>query len=365
MEDDSETTHDAGAILVETEAPQLKLGIGLFGTEPAQRMVELVKLAEDLGCDNVWVGDSQNLWREAYTTLAAAAMQTKRIVLGTGVTNATTRHISVLASSWASLHELSGGRVACGIGVGDSSLFTMGMVRPSLRTFEERIMTLRDLLAGRAVKDADTGAEFHLQFANDVRVPVYVAAAGPRALEMAGRIGDGAIIPVGTDPRLISAAIERIDAGARSVGRSIDDIDVVLWTAISVGDDGRAARDVVRSYVASVVNHAPLVQDLGSDEMALIERIRTVYRYERHMDTVADHRELVPDALADMFAISGTVDECRAQLRTIAGTGVQQVAGIPFAIPEEARSEVITRFVQEVARPILDERRDAEGSVPA
>src|SRR5262249_55803590 len=98
------------------------VGIGLFGTEPVAPMVELVRTAEELGFANAWIGDSQNLWRDAYVTLGAAAAVTDRIVLGTGVTNAVTRHVSVLASAWASLAELAPARVAFAIGTGDSSL---------------------------------------------------------------------------------------------------------------------------------------------------------------------------------------------------------------------------------------------------
>ena len=92
----------------------ISMGVGLFPTESPARMRELTHLAEELGYDNVWFGDSQNIWREAYVNMAAAAVGTERIVFGTGVTQAITRHPSVLASVWATLHELTGGRIACG-----------------------------------------------------------------------------------------------------------------------------------------------------------------------------------------------------------------------------------------------------------
>ncbi len=105
----------------------LSRGVRLFPTEPVGAMCSYVRLCEELGYDNVWFGDSQNIWRESSTVMGAAAVGTERIVFGTGVTNAVTRHPSLLASTWATLAEFTGGRVALGIGTGDSSLRTMGL----------------------------------------------------------------------------------------------------------------------------------------------------------------------------------------------------------------------------------------------
>ena len=114
----------------------LSKGVGLFPTEPTGVMCDYVRLCEDLGYDNVWFGDSQNIWRESSTVMGAAAVGTDRIVFGTGVTNAVTRHPSLLASTWATLAEFTGGRVALGIGTGDSSLRTMGLKPQKLAELE-------------------------------------------------------------------------------------------------------------------------------------------------------------------------------------------------------------------------------------
>jgi hypothetical protein len=97
----------------------LSKGVGLFPTEPVEKIREYVQLSESLGYDHVWFGDSQNIWRESSTVMGAAAVGTEKIIFGTGVTNAVTRHPSLLASTWATLAEFTGGRVALGIGTGD------------------------------------------------------------------------------------------------------------------------------------------------------------------------------------------------------------------------------------------------------
>lgn len=321
-----------------------RLGVGLFGTDPAPAMVELAVEAERLGFTDLWLGDSQNLWRDAYVTLGAIAAATQRIRIGTGVTNAVTRHHSVIASAWQTLHELAGERVAFGIGTGDSSLRTMGIRPLPVAELERRIALLRELLAGRELHEGE--APYRLQFAAGP-LPVFVAGAGRRSLTMAGRAADGAIACVGTDRRLVGAALERIGEGLREAGRERSDVQVVLWTALAIDDDPEAARDLVRAFAASVVI-PPLVGELDPAELRAVERIRREYDYESHMRTDAHHRDLVPAGLVDRIALAGTPAECRERLRELLDLPVDQLAIVPFAAPGRGRGELLRRFRTEV-----------------
>ncbi len=305
------------------------VSVGLFGTEPVARMVELAQAAESLGFAGAWIGDSQNLWRDAYVTLGAAAAATSTLRLGTGVTNAVTRHPSVTASAWASVAELAPGRVAFAIGTGDSSLRTMGMAPPSVAELEQRILLLRRLLTGEEVVADESGGRYRLAFAPEQHVPIYVAGASRRALRMAGRVADGVIACVGVDRRLVDAALAHVHAGAEEAGRDPAAIRTVLWTAIAVGDDGVAARDRVRAFTASVVI-PPLVGRLDDAERRAIAAIRERYDYREHMRTEAGHRLLVPDELVTHFAIGGTPEECRTQLQEVCAYPIDEVALVPF-----------------------------------
>jgi 5,10-methylenetetrahydromethanopterin reductase len=315
-------------------------------------MVELTRLAEDLGFDRAWVGDSQNIWREAYVTLGAIAQATERIGLGTGVTNAVTRHPSVLASAWATLSELAPGRVAIGVGTGDSSLRTMGMSPLPVAELEQRIGLLRQLLGGSAVS-TDEDAGYRLHFANEP-VPIYCAAAGRRALRLAGRRGDGVIACVGTDPRLVEGALAQVRAGLAESNRERTEFEVVLWTAIAIDDDGSKARDLVRAFTASVVV-PPLSAGLDSDDEATIKRIRDGYDYEKHMESEAEHRRLVPDRLVEMFAVAGTPAECRTQIKALFELPVDEVALVPFPAPGADRGDLLHRLRHEVLDPIRND----------
>ncbi|MQA93578.1 MAG: LLM class flavin-dependent oxidoreductase [Streptosporangiales bacterium] len=321
-------------------------GVGLFPTESPAVMREYTHLAERLGYDNVWFGDSQNIWRESSVTMGAAAVGTDRIVFGTGVTNAVTRHRSVLASSWATLSELTGGRVALGIGTGDSSLRTMGMKPLRLAELERAVAELRALFRGEEVPEPDSGAAYHLNYVTEPRhIPIYIAASAPKILKLAGRIADGVIVLVGTASQFVKAALETIEAGARESGRSLSDLHIVLWTPTAIRDDAEDARDLVRAQVARVVIR-PLPAPISPGEQAAVDRIRETYDYYHHMDTEAGHADLVTKELIDLFSLAGTPEECRARLKEIAGYGVDQVSIVPFVPPGESRARTIETFAE-------------------
>lgn len=322
----------------------MSMGVGLFGTEPPARIIELTHLAEELGYDSVWFGDSQNIWREAYVTMGAAAMGTERVVFGTGVTNPVTRHRSVLASTWATLHELMGGRVAFGIGTGDSSLRTMGLNPVKLAELEAYVDDMRKLFRGESAVEPDSGAEYRLNYlSGPVEIPIYIAASAPKILTLTGRIADGCVMLVGTDPTFIKGGLERIEAGAKEAGKTLADIHVVLWTPTAIDEDGGRARDLVRAHVSRVVIR-PLPGEIPAEDMAAVERIRESYDYYHHMDTEANHADLVPDSLVDRFALAGTPDECRARVDQLRDLGIDQISIVPFTPPGGDRGRTMRHF---------------------
>lgn len=323
----------------------MKRGVGLFPTADVATVRQLTKLAEDLGYDNAWFGDSPNIWREGYATMAACAVGTERIVIGTGVTNPLTRHMSVIASTFATLAEWLPSRVVLGIGTGDSALQTMGRKPVTLALLERWVADFRALQAGQEAAEEVSGEPFHLAYPVPGNVPVYIAASAPKILRLAGRVADGVIMLVGTDPVFVEAGLRTIEEGAKEAGRTLADLDVVLWTPTSILDDRAAARAVVKAHVARVVIR-PLPAELAPELMADVERIRHEYDYYQHMANVADHGAVVPDALVDHFALAGTPQECEAQLARIRETGLNQIAIVPFVTPGDSRARVIEAFAK-------------------
>ncbi len=321
-----------------------EFGAGLFPTEPLQKMIQLAKLSEELGSTHIWVGDSHLIWREAYVNMAAVALNTSKVKIGTGVTNPLTRHPSVVASAYATLEEYSPGRMIVGIGLGDSSVETMGMKPAKLSFFEKTIQQMRDLLSGKEVQ-LETG-KIHLLHPCKNKVPIYIAASGPRMLELSGRIADGIIVLVGVADEYIAHAKEKIAEGARAAGRKLEDIDLVLWVPCAVSDKA-PAKDAVKAHVARVVAH-PLPYVLDPNEQKVLEEIRKTYDYYHHMDQEANHAEVIPDWLVDKFAIAGTVDQCRTQVKRIKKSGIQQIAIIPYSALGGSREETLRGFAKAI-----------------
>jgi len=319
-----------------------EFGVGLFPTEPLPKMVQLAKVTEELGYSHIWVGDSHLIWREAYVNMAAMALNTIRVKLGTGVTNPLTRHPSVVASAYATLEEYAPGRTIVGIGLGDSSVETMGMKPAKLSYFEKTMAQMRQLLDGQEVQ-LETG-KIHLLHPCKNKVPIYVAASGPKMLELSGRIADGIIVLVGVADEYIAHAKEKIAAGAKAAGRKVEDLNLVLWVPCAVSDTA-PAKDAVKAHVARVVAH-PLPYVLDPTEQKVLEEIRKTYDYYHHMDQQANHAEVIPDWLVDKFAIAGTVAECRAQIERIKKSGIQQIAIIPYSPPGGSREETIRGFAK-------------------
>jgi 5,10-methylenetetrahydromethanopterin reductase len=319
-----------------------EFGVGLFPTEPLQQMVHLAKVTENLGYSHIWVGDSHLIWREAYVNMAAMALNTTRVKLGTGVTNPLTRHPSVVASAYATLEEYSPGRTIVGIGLGDSSVETMGMKPSTLANFEMALMQMRELFEGKEAQLPS--GKIHLLHPCKNRVPIYIAASGPKMLELSGRIADGIIVLVGVADEYIAHARDKISAGARAAGRRIEDINLVLWVPCAVSDHA-PAKDAVKAHVARVVAH-PLPYVLDPKEQQVLQDIRKTYDYYHHMDQQANHAEVIPDWLVDKFAIAGTVQQCHAQIERIKKTGIQQIAIIPYSAPDGSREETIRGFAK-------------------
>ena len=326
----------------------LEMGLGLFPTEPPRRIVEVARLAEELGYANLWMGDSQLIWREVYVNLGAVGAATSRITLGQGVTNPVTRHATVTASALATLAELTDGRVALGIGAGDSSVETFGSRPSTLARLEATIATIRGLLRGDEVSVSSGSAR--LDWAEPRRIPVYIAGSGPKILGLAGRVADGAIILVGTAPQQVRAAIACIREAAEDAGRDLDaeGFRFVCWAPCSISDDGDAARSFVKSHVARVLKR-PLPFTLEPEDQAVVDEVYRRYEYYQHMVVGAQHSEVVPDRLVRKFAIAGNVDECREQVQALEDTGLHQIAIIPHTPRPEDRAALVRTFAEEVA----------------
>jgi 5,10-methylenetetrahydromethanopterin reductase len=331
----------------------VKFDVAILATEPLPDVVRQVQLAERLGYDTAWITDSHLVCRELWVTLGACATATSRIRLGPGVTVPHSRHVSVTASAIATLHDLAPGRVVIGVGTGGSSAQTMGLSLAQVgkaATLARTATALRELLAGRATR-FETGIDGRLAWLDAPRaIPIYLAGSGPRMLETAGRLGDGAIVYATVAPDVLRVAIERVAAGARLAGRDAADLDVALWAPMSIGRDRARARDHARGRVASACRH-PLPVRLADDDEAAMRRVREAYDAYEHATAASRHRSLVTERLVDLMALAGTPADVGAQIARLAGVaGLTRVIAFPQAPGAgfAAREELLTMFAETV-----------------
>jgi 5,10-methylenetetrahydromethanopterin reductase len=160
--------------------------------------------AESLGYDSVWVTDSQMLYSDCYAVLALAATQTRRLRLGPGTAICGTRIPPVHAAAVATLNRLAPGRVHLGIGTGNTAMRTMGQRPMRVADYAEYLRVLSALLRGEAVDYTYNGVTRPIrilmhdkEYMNlEPKIPLYVSGFGPRAMELAGRYGDGLVFAI-------------------------------------------------------------------------------------------------------------------------------------------------------------------------
>ena len=171
----------------------MDFGVTVLPDPPFSRWLELIQLAERHGFGYAWTYDSHVLWQESIPMLAIAARETSTIKLGHFVTNPATRDPTVLASSYATLHDLSNGRMAMGVGRGDSAVRFIGRQPMKVAEFEQALGMIHDFMNGREVHWNDKDLQLKWVRPELPPIPVWVAGYGPKALRAAGRVADGVI----------------------------------------------------------------------------------------------------------------------------------------------------------------------------
>jgi probable F420-dependent oxidoreductase len=325
----------------------LSFGVTFMTDPPASETVARTVLAEQNGFSHAWTWDSHVLWQDPYPIFALMAAGTERIHLGTCVTNPVTRDPTVTASAMATLNEISGGRMEMGIGRGDSAQRVLGRGPVSVAHLEQACRMIRDLAEGRAV-DLD-GTEVQLKWSGGHRLPVWVAAYGPKALHCAGRVADGVILQL-ADPFIIEWALRYLREGAEEVGRDPADIKVMAAAPAYLSDDLAHARDQVRWFPALVSNHVvDLVKRYHEGELPdeLTEYIaaREGYDYAHHGRAGSENAEFVTDEVVDRFCVIGGPDQVRARLSELRDLGVDQFN--IYSMVDDPRA-VITGFGSEI-----------------
>jgi probable F420-dependent oxidoreductase len=312
----------------------VELGVVLQTNPPASRTVELARLAETHGFSHVWTFDSHLLWQEPFVIYSAILAATRRVVVGPMVTNPATRDWTVIASLFATLNEMFGNRTICGIGRGDSAVRTLNGHPSDLATLRESIHVIRELANSRSVEI--NGSTVRFPWSTGSELDIWVAAYGPRALALAGEVGDGFILQL-ADPDIAAWMIRTVRDAAERAGRDPASVRFCVAAPAYIGDPGSPEqrvhmREQCRWFGGMVGNHvADIVARYG--ETSPVPRVltdyiagRQGYDYNEHGRAGNTNAAFVPDEVVERFCLLGGPQEHIEKLRTLRELGVDQFA---------------------------------------
>jgi 5,10-methylenetetrahydromethanopterin reductase len=345
----------------------VRISLRIPGTSPLPRLLRLIQDVEAAHFDGAGIIDSQLLSRDAFITLALAASQTSRLNLFPAVTNPFTRHVSVLAGGLQSAEELAPGRVQCVMGAGYTSASTIGRKPATLAEMRQTIADLKTLLDGGTVTFHATSGR--LQFASRRRIPVLMAASGPKSIELAGEAADGVMLLVGFTPGIVSAALERLEHGARRSGRRLEDLEIIWAVRTGTASTTEEARRQARPTAV----HWGLLRDgghwlqyagLNLPPFEIPQAVLDIYPDLSHApnwEEAIAATSFVPDdvvgQLCDALGLIGTPEYCAQRIAEMSEHGVNSLYLMTlqtFVGPErelEAFRETVIPRLEAVSRP--------------
>ncbi len=308
-----------------------RLGILFPGAPAIPDMVRLAQKAEDRGFESVWVAETR-MTRDGFTPVAAIAAATKRLRIGTGIVNVYTRTPVVIALSFIGLDEIAPGRIVMGLGTGSPLVLAPQGIpfdKPLTR-LREYIEVIRPLIRGEEVVYEGTAVELAGARIEDLlsekgtdgaadRLPLYLGVTGPRALELAGELADGAMLNVCLPTSYVTRALERIGEGTNRAGRSLENVEISMGILTSPDADSAAGKDRARSFIALYLSMFPNIAKETGLDAELLEHTRATFRSEG-LEAAA---KLVGDDIVDEVAAAGTPEECRARLDDYRRAGVE------------------------------------------
>lgn len=311
--------------------------------------MRVAQQAEAAGWDGLLVVDSQNLSGDPYIALAMAATVTTKLGLGTGVTNSVTRHAAVTANSITSVNRVSKGRAVLGIGRGDSALAHLGRAPARLGQFERYLRQLQVYLRGESVAfdDIDIPLDVappmsELELANapsasriawiaeGAKVPVEVAASGPKVIAISALHADRIMFTLGADVERIAWGIELARKTRKEAGLDPDGITYGAYVNCGCHPDIAVARSLVRggltTFARFSVMHGKTSGPLTGQDRDVLNKLRNAYDMRAHTRGDSQQATTLTDDFIERFAIVGPPEVCTQRLKALAGLGLERIA---------------------------------------
>ena len=331
--------------------------VWLHGFPIPRRTVELATRAEAWGFDGLLLADSENLVGDPYVELALAARATERLRLGPAVTNPVTRHPAVTAAALATLQVESGGRAVVVFGRGDSAVLQLGIPPATTAELERGLTELQGFLGGEEV-GLEGGARARMSWigtTHSPKVPVSVAATGPRTIAAGARHAERVDFTVGADPRRVSWAVGEARR-ATPEGKGTPSLGAFVNFAVNA--DAAVARDMVRGSAAIFAHYASEgpIDVLPAGDREVVERVGEAYDERTHGLSDASHAVLLPDDFLDRFAVVGDAEMCTKRLRELLALGLERIVMVPGS--RDADPALVAESNERFASEVLPALRD-------
>jgi 5,10-methylenetetrahydromethanopterin reductase len=323
------------------------------------RIADLAQMVERDGWAGLALTDSQSLGGDTFAALAVAAQVTERITLATGATNPATRHPAVVASAIATVQVESRGRAWLGIARGDSAMAYIGRAPLPLSEFGTGLAQIQTLLRGQTVDFG--GTESRLQWLAQqsvAKVPLAVAATGPKVIELAARVADAITFSVGAEPQRLRPAIALARETRAAAG--LPPLRLGAYINAVAHPEVDVARAQVRGRMGVYARFSTMdrrvMSALPAADRAVAEELVRTYDMQSHAATGARHEAALDDDFVDRFGIVGPSADVAQRLTEIVKLGLDHVVIVGHSrnTPPEVLAESSRRFGQEVI-PMVDD----------
>lgn len=314
----------------------MKFSLSLVPSATPKRSAEIAKLAETNGLDGIWAVD-EIFHRDVWMTLAACAIGTKKIRLGTGVTNIILRDPTLVAQAVGTLAQMAPGRTFCGLSIGDPNrlglyrfLPPMNELKPFAR-LRESMAVIRGML--REGKSSYEGqflkySSITTTATTKREVPFYLGGmGGPKSFQIAGELGDGVTSAFGCTKKYHQYVLENVAIGAAKANRGKKKVPYAAWEIFCCAPKSDAARDAARHFVTAYLSSIqPKQIELQGVSTETVQPIRDALGRGDAKAAV----DLTTDELMDKFSVSGSPDEVVEKIEKdfIAGGVNELVASI-------------------------------------
>ncbi|MFO1084960.1 MAG: LLM class flavin-dependent oxidoreductase [Reyranellaceae bacterium] len=310
-----------------------KIGVAISGGPGPAEIVDLVVLAEHLGYDSAWIAEGHG--GDQFAILAACAVRTSRIRLGTAISSVFVRTAPTIAMAASTVADLSNGRFILGLGSSHKAQVEPehGVVygKPLTRT-RETVAIVRELVqSGRVHFEGQTirVESFDLWYAPRHRdIPVYLSAVFAKGIALAGEVADGLILTRSTLQTAVRVRAQ-LDEAARGAGRDPGRIELTTLLPTSVGDTRDAALAALRPGLAFYLGFFPRYNRMMAEHGFPDEAAAIAEAWKRGDRQAAERT--VSDAMIDATSVVGTPEQCRVKIEAYRRSGFDLPIISPFA----------------------------------